>query len=108
MFTALAAATHPISAVYSGDQTYATSTSATTSLVVAREATVVTANPATLSASLLTLGGKAKATIGPLSATLKTASGLPLAGQLLVFEISQKGGPVACIGITNQKGVATC
>jgi hypothetical protein len=106
--TALAAATHPLTVVYSGDQTYATSTSAITLLVVAREATVLTANPATLSVGLLNLGGKAKATIGPLSATLKTASGLPLAGQGLIFEAGQSGGPVVCIGITNQKGVATC
>lgn len=103
--TNLAAVTHSLTAVYSGDQYYATSTSSATSLVVGKAPTAVAADAATLTVTIVPNSVKTK--LGPLSATL-TSNGVPVAGQLLLFHANAGIRPTVCVGITNLKGVATC
>jgi hypothetical protein len=91
---------HPIKAVYSGtDTTFAPSTSATTTVTVAKKATTMKAD-----AALLRLNPLLGINIGFLRATLSTSAG-PVAGQPVVFTI---GGVTACTTTTDGAGVATC
>ncbi|MBO9520057.1 MAG: Ig-like domain repeat protein [Nocardioidaceae bacterium] len=97
--SALTGGAHTIKAVYSGADAFAASTSATTTVNVAKRATSIKAD-----AALLRLNPLLGINVGFLKATLTTSAG-PLAGQPVVFTI---GGKVACTDVTDGAGVATC
>jgi hypothetical protein len=95
---------HQLSAAYWGDSTYTGSQSSAV-LTTIVQPTVVTANQANLTLDTQTH----KTTLGPLTATLTTQAGVPIAGQTLVFSAKPKaGGPVVCSAVTNAHGMATC
>jgi hypothetical protein len=98
--SSLSAGTHTITAAYGGDPTFAGSTSAAVSQVVARLATHLTATPA--------VAGLAGPTLYllTLNATLTRAdNGAPLAGQAIAFSA---GSTPICTAVTGANGVASC
>ena len=107
--SSLVVRTHPITALYSGSANFGNSASSTVTVTVGKEATKVVAQPAVVTYSLgnlLTPNGIVS--LGPLVATLTTASGTPIAGQTLTFTAkASPGGPVVCTAVTNSKGVAS-
>ncbi len=108
--SSLAAGAHTITAIYSGDPNFGTSTSSPLVVTVGKQATQVVANPAIVFENLANLlSPTGYLSLQPISATLLTKSGLPIAGQTLVFSaVASPGGPVVCSGVTNAQGYATC
>ncbi len=97
--SAFDAGAHTVKAVYSGATAFAGSTSAGTTVNVAKKATTLKAD-----AALLKLTGGLGLNLGWLQAKLTTSSG-PLAGQPVVFKI---GTSTVCTTNTDANGVAGC
>ncbi|MGO4255186.1 Ig-like domain repeat protein [Marmoricola sp. RAF53] len=97
--TAFGAGTHTVKAVYSGATAFAGSTSAPTTVTVAKQATTLKAD-----AALVKLTGGLGLNLGWLQARLTTPAG-PLAGQPVVFTI---GTTTVCTSTTDSAGVAGC
>lgn len=95
---ALPAGVHAVTASYSGDGNFTSSTSSPTSVTVAKRATALTADPALV--RLFPFG----LPLGLMSARLTGPDG-PVADAELTFSI---GGKPACTATTNASGVATC
>jgi hypothetical protein len=106
----LTAGSHSITATYSGDADFGVSSSSALAVVVGSSPTKVVAKAAILQLSLANLLAPASVvSLGPLQATLTTASGTPIVGQTLVFSaIASPGGPTVCTGVTNSAGLAQC
>jgi hypothetical protein len=105
--SALAAGMHSITAVYSGDADYASSTSAATTVTVTAAPTTLAVAPAVLYLRVTPLPISIQLSLGVLSATL-TSNGQPVAGQTITFEANAGSHPVLCAGTTNGNGVASC
>lgn len=101
--SSLAAGSHSITAVYSGDANFAGSTSA---------ALVETINPAAAVATTLTYSGPVAFTDGSaanLSAVLtQTTGGSPVAGVSVLFTLGNGGSAQTCSGTTGSNGTASC
>jgi hypothetical protein len=108
--SSLAVGTHSLTAVYSGSANFGASTSSSVVVTVGQEATKVVASPATLTENLLNiLTPEGVVSLNPLTATLTTTSGAPIAGQTITFSaIASPGGPTVCTAVTNAAGVASC
>ena len=106
--SALPGGTDYIQATYGGSGTnYLGSTSNTITQTVTQEGTVLKANPVIVYIQLIPL--TLYITLGPLSGTLTTGSGTPIAGQTITFAANpSKGSPVLCSAVTNASGYATC
>jgi Bacterial Ig-like domain (group 3)/Putative Ig domain len=91
--SSLAVGGHPITATYSGDGNFLTSSSNTVNQMVNKAATALVAAPASR--------------LNPtFSATLtRVVDGAPIAGRKLTFSVS---GIAVCSGVTNASGVASC
>ncbi|MCW2755331.1 MAG: hypothetical protein JWQ32_2742, partial [Marmoricola sp.] len=97
--SSLGGGTHLVTATYSGSAVFGGSTSAGTTLTVARRATTVSAD-----AALIKLLPGLGIPLGQLRATVTSASG-PVAGVPVVFTI---GTATVCTTTTDGYGVATC
>jgi hypothetical protein len=106
----LAAGTHTLTASYAGDGTFGSSTSTSVVLTVGKQPTQVIANAAILFENLANIFAPTGVlSLQPISATLLSNTGLPIAGQTLVFSAkASPGGPVVCSGVTNAQGFAKC
>ncbi|MFD7499724.1 beta strand repeat-containing protein [Streptomyces sp. NPDC059850] len=100
---ALTAGSHTVTATYSGDTCYASSTASLTQTVSGSASTTMTATPAVIR---LRLNGQL--IIPTLSATLKDQSNNPVPGQTIVFTANSAVGPIALgAAVTNASGTAT-
>jgi hypothetical protein len=97
--SALGGGAHAIRAVYSGPGSFASSTSPTVTVNVARKATALS-----VEAALVNLNPLLGINLGQLRATL-TSGGRPMAGQPVVFTI---GAATACTATTDGNGLAIC
>jgi hypothetical protein len=106
----LASGTHTITATYSGDSDFATSTSSAVVVTVTQQTTKVVANAAILTVNLGNLlAPTVVVSLGELQATLTTTGGTPIAGVTLTFSAeASPGGPEVCTGVTNAQGLAQC
>jgi hypothetical protein len=97
--SALAGGNHTISATYSGDADYLTSTGTLTGGENVLIATALTTSSSSVLSGLLGLSTTFTAKLTTLP------GGAPLAGQTVSFSI---GGTAECSAVTNASGVATC
>ena len=96
--SSLAIGSHSITAVYGGDGNFSGSTSNTVTQTVLQVQTVLTGTPQ-ISINPL------KIILPSVQATLKTAAGVPIAGQTITFTA---GSTTLCSTTTSSAGVATC
>lgn len=94
----LPAGTRAITATYSGDNNFRTSTSSSTSVSITKWATTLTAEPALLRINPFGVP------LGQLRATLRRTDG-PVAGAAITFTA---GSRVVCTSVTDTSGVAVC
>lgn len=94
----LPSGTRAITATYSGDDNFLTSTSSSTSVSITKWATTLTAEPALLRINPFGLP------LGQLRATLRRPDG-PVAGAMITFTA---GSTVVCTSVTDTSGVAVC
>jgi hypothetical protein len=102
----LGAGVHSITAEFQGNSFYAANTSSAVSLTVNRAPTSIVATPFVNVSLLPVLGGlNLTVTVGIVSATLTTATGAPLSGQVITFTA---GATPLCTAVTNTSGKASC
>jgi len=72
-----------------------------------KQATILTVNPQYYTMDLATLFAPVSFTLSPASATLRTASGAPVAGKTIQFTTATPSVPL-CQAVTDAQGLATC
>lgn len=100
---ALTTGSHTVTATYSGDSCFNSSTATLTQTVAGSTTTTLTATPA-----VIRLRMNGQLVIPTLSATLKNQANNPVPGQTIVFTANTVLGPIALgSAVTNASGVAT-